>query len=100
MGAVQVAADGTPVQVKEALPAKPEPGVSWRVKVAVCPAVMVAELEPGAAGEIVKATLTVALRAITCGELGASSAIVMNAARAPITMGENDTPIVHVAPTE
>src|SRR5260370_34505543 len=60
---------------------------------------MVAELEPGAAGEIVRATLTFALRAITCGELGASSAIVMNASRGPTAIGENDTQMVHVALT-
>jgi hypothetical protein len=59
----------------------------------------VTEVEPAVAGEIAKAGLTVALRAIVCGELGASSAIVINAARAPIATGEIDTPIVQVAPT-
>jgi hypothetical protein len=59
----------------------------------------VTEFEPGLLGEIAKAGLTLALRAIVCGELGASSVIMTNAALRPITTGENDTPTVHVAPT-
>jgi hypothetical protein len=51
------------------------------LKAAVCPAVTVTEFEPGAAGEIAKAGLTVTLRAIVCGEPGASSVMVINAAR-------------------
>ena len=48
----------------EALPAKPGPDVNSRLKVAVCPAMTVTEVEPGAAGEIVRAAVTVALRVI------------------------------------
>jgi hypothetical protein len=58
---VHVACAGAPEQVKEALPANPDPGVSCKVKLAVCPAVTVTEVEPAAAGEIAKAGLTVAL---------------------------------------
>lgn len=69
------------------------------MNVAVCPALTVTEFEPAAAGEIAKAGLTVALRATVCGELGESSAIVSNAARAPTATGEIDMPMVQVAPT-
>src|ERR1700730_9695431 len=98
-GAVHVPAAGTPAQAKEALPAKPVPGVSCMLKAAVCPAVTVTEFEPGAAGEIARAALIVALMPIACGELGASSVIVMNADRVPVTRGESDTPMVQLAPT-
>jgi hypothetical protein len=99
LGAVQVAAAGAPEQPKEALPAKPGPGVNCRLKAAVCPAFTVTEVEPGAAGEIARAALTVALMAIDCGELVASSVIVTDALRAPVAAGENDTPMLQVAPT-
>jgi len=85
--------------MNEALPANPAPGVKSKLKAAVCPAVTVTEVEPGAAGEIANAALTVASSAIVCGEPGASSVIVISAAREPIATGEMDTPIVHVAPT-
>jgi len=90
---------GAPAHANEALPANPAPGVSSKLKAAVCPAVTVTEVEPGAAGEIAKAGLTVAFSAIVCGEPGASSVIVISAARGPIATGEMDTPIVHVTPT-
>ena len=94
-----MAAAGAPAQAKEALPANPGPGVNNNLNMAVCPAETVTEVEPGAAGEIVRAAVTVALMPIVCGELGASSVMVMNALRAPIVIGENDTPMVQVAPT-
>jgi len=94
-----VAAAGAPPHAKDALPAKPVPGVNCRVKTAVCPAVTVTEFEPGAAGEIVSAAMTEALRLMVCGELGASSVIAMIALRAPVANGASDTPIVHVVPT-
>ena len=59
-----MAAAGLPAHAKEALPAKPGPGVNSRLKDAVCPAVTVTEVEPGAAGEITSAAVTVALRPI------------------------------------
>ena len=79
-----MAAAGAPAQAKEALPAKPGPGVNCRLKAAVCPALTVTEVEPGAAGEIAKAALTLALMATDCGELVASPVIVMDALRAPV----------------
>src|SRR5713226_6520975 len=88
-GAVQVAAFGAPAHPKAALPAKPIPGTSCSVKVAVCPAVTVAAFEPGAAGETVNAALIEAPRLIVCGEFGASSLIAINAARVPIASGES-----------
>jgi hypothetical protein len=94
-----MAAVGAPAQAKEALPAKPLPGINRRVKVAVWPAVTVAAFEPGAAGEIVSAGAIEALRPIVCGEFGASSVIAMNAAREPVVRDERDTPIVQFAPT-
>ena len=94
-----MAAAGAPAQAKEALPVKPGPGVNCRLKAAVSPPFTVTDVEPGAAGEIVKAALTEELMAIVCGELGASSATVMNAARVPIVLGENETAMVQVAPT-
>jgi len=90
---------GAPAHPKAALPVKPVPGTSCRLKLAVCPADTVAEFEPGAAGDTVNAALTEALRLIVCGEFGASSVIAMIAARVPVATGESDTPIVHVAPT-
>ena len=99
MGAVQVAAAGAPVQANDALPLKPGPGVSCKVKMAVCPGVTVIEVEPLAAGEIEKAAFTVAVRPITCGELGASSLILIKAERRPVTNGERETLIVQFAPT-
>src|SRR5438309_8645077 len=96
LGAVHVAAVGAPVHVKEALPAKPVPGVNCRVKVAVCPAVTVAALEPGEAGEIVNAARIDALRLIVWGELGASSVTAMNAARVPVVTDDSPTAIVQL----
>lgn len=93
-----MAAAGAPAQANDALPVKPALGVSCRLKAAVCPAVTVTDVEPGAAGEIVKAALTVALSAMFWGELDASSAMVMEAARAPIATRENDTEIVQLVP--
>ena len=81
------------------MPAKPGPGVSCKLKAAVCPAVTVIEVAPGDAGEAAKAALTVALKAIVCGEVGASSLMVTTALRKPMASGETDTPTVHVAPT-
>jgi hypothetical protein len=94
-----VAAFGVPAQPKAALPAKPVPGTSCSVKFAVCPAVTIAEFEPGLAGETVNAALIEALRLIVCGELGASSVITMNAALVPVDTAARDTAIVQVAPT-
>jgi len=96
---VQVAAFGAPAHPNAALPAKPTPGTSCSVKVAVCPAITVAAFEPGAAGETVNAGLIEALRVMVCGEFGASSVIRTNAARVPVARGESDTAIVQVAPT-
>src|SRR5438270_13878403 len=98
-GDAQVAAFGAPAHANAAMPAKPAPGTNCRVNVAVCPDVMVAELEPGPAGEIVKAGLIEALRLIICGELGASSVMVITAAAVPVVPGETDTAMVQVAPT-
>lgn len=97
--AVQVAAAGAPAQAKDALPEKPGPGVNRRLKVAVCPALTVTEVEPGAAGAIERAGLTVAVSPTVCGELGASSAMAINADRAPVMSGAIEAPTVHVAPT-
>src|ERR1700676_592026 len=97
-GAVQVAAAGAPAHANDALPVKPAPGVNCRLKSAVCPAVTVTEVDPGAPGEIAKAGLTVALSATLWGELEPSSAIVTDAVRAPIATGEMETPIVQVVP--
>jgi hypothetical protein len=80
------------------LPANPGPGVNSKLKAAVCPAVTVTEVEPGAAGEIAKAGVTLAFSAMVCGEPGASSVIVISAARGPVATGNMDAPIVHVAP--
>jgi hypothetical protein len=77
---------------------KPAPGVNCRLKAAVWPAVTVTDVEPRAAGEIAKAALTVALSGMLCGELGASSVMIMEAARAPIARGERDTLMVQVVP--
>jgi hypothetical protein len=99
LGAAQVAATGTPSQAKEAPPVKPGPGVNCRLKTAVWPAFTVTEVDPGAAGEIARAAFTVVLIAIACGELGASSVIVMNAERAPVATGESNMPMVQLAPT-
>ena len=99
VGAVHMAAVGAPAHAKEALPEKPAPGVSSRRKSAVCPATSVMAFEPGAAGEIAIAGFTVALRPITCGELGASSLIVINAERTPIASGKSDALMEQVAPT-
>jgi len=94
-----VAAAGAPVQANDALPLKPGPGVSCKVKVAVCPAVTVIEVEPLGAGEMARAAPTVALTSITCGELGASSVMLIKAERRPVTNGERETLIVQFAPT-
>jgi hypothetical protein len=80
------------------LPANPGPGVNSKLKAAVCPAVTVTEVEPGAAGEIAKAGVTLTFSAMVCGEPGASSVIVISAARGPVATGNMDAPIVHVAP--
>src|SRR6202790_599270 len=97
-GAVQVAAAGAPAHANDALPAKPGPGVNCRLKSAVCPAVTVTEVEPAAAGEITKAGLTVAPSAMLWGELEASSAMVMDATRAPIATREMETPRAPLVP--
>ena len=94
-----MAAAGAPAHVNDALPVKPAPGVSCKLKAAVWPAVTVTDVEPAAAGEMEKAVLTVALSAMICGELGASSTMAMDAMRAPSTTGENDTRKVQVLPS-
>jgi hypothetical protein len=96
-GALHVAAVGAPVQVKEAVPAKPGPGVNCRVKDAVCPAVTVTEVPPATAGAMVKAGLTLALMAIVCGESAASSTIVIVADWRPAATGAMLTLIAQVA---
>src|ERR1700730_6271141 len=97
-GAVQVAAGGVPAHANDAPPVKSAPGVNCKLKSAVCPAVTVTEVEPGAAGEIAKATLTMALRATLWGELELSSVMVTDAARAPVATGDMETPMVQVVP--
>jgi hypothetical protein len=97
-GVAQVAAAGAPAHANEALPVKPAPGVNCRLKAAVWPAVTVKEVDPGPAGEIAKAALTVAPRAMIWGELGASSTMAIDAVRAPTATGEIDMCNVHVLP--
>jgi len=97
-GALHVAAVGTPVHVKEAVPAKPAPGVNCKVKDAVCPAVTVTDVPPAAAGAMVNAGLTFALMAIVCGESAASSTIVIVATCGPVATGVMLTLIAQVAP--
>lgn len=53
-GALHVALEGAPVQVKVTVPVKPPVGLIWRLYVAVCPAVTVAEAEPVGVGVSVK----------------------------------------------
>ena len=53
-GALHVALEGAPVQVKLTVPVKPPVGLIWRLYVAVCPAVTVAEAEPVEVGLSVK----------------------------------------------
>ena len=76
---------------------KPTPGVNSRLKFAVWPAVIEAEVLPELAGVIVKAGLTIAAMVTVCGESGASSVMVMLAERAPRASGENATPMLQAA---
>src|ERR1700741_2185321 len=97
-GAVQVAAVGAPAHANGEAPLKPGPGINFRLKEAVCPAVTVTEVEPAAAGEIAKAGLTLALSAMVWGELGASWAMVINAVRVPVAIEESDIPMLQEVP--
>lgn len=98
-GAEHVAASGAPVHVNDALPLKPAPGVTSKLKFAVCPAVMEIEVPPDDAAVMVSAGLTLAAMLIIWGESGASSVMVMTAERAPSVTGEKATPIVQVVLT-
>lgn len=96
-GAVHVAPKGAPVHEKETLPLNPGPGVSCRLKFAVCPGATDTEVPPGVAGVMVSAGLTLAPMVMTCGEFAASSVTVIVANRVPSANGAKATAIEQAA---
>ena len=60
------------------------------MKVAVCPAAIVAAVEPFGAAPTTAAGLDVPVRVMDCGELGASSVIKMVAERVPVASGAKE----------
>jgi len=88
---MQDAFAGAPVQANETDPVNPGPGVNCKLKTAVWPAVIVAEVEPEGPAEIPNAGLAVPVTEMACGEFGASSVMTIEAVRGPALSGANVT---------
>jgi len=95
-GTLHVAPCGAPVQVSDTVCVAPV-AVSWSAKLAACPAVTVALVDPPCGGAAEKPS-PVPLKLTVCGELAALSVMVMDAVRAPAAVGLNATLIVQFAP--
>lgn len=91
---------GVIVQLSLTIPLNDPAGVTARLKDAVCPAVMLAELEDPLAVAISKSAAAVAVpdRATVCGLLTALSAIFIPAVAFPTVVGLKTTVMVQVAP--
>lgn len=87
---------GAPLQVNDTVCAKPPPGATRIVKVAVCPAEIVAVEEPD---EAIEKSWPVPLRERLCGLSPALSVTVSVPVRVPVAVGSKKTPIEQLDPT-
>ena len=102
-GTVQTGAGvtaGVTVQPRLTIPLNDPAGVTARLKDAVCPAVMVAELEDPLAAAISKSAAAVAVpdKVTVCGLLTALSAIFRAAVALPAAVGLKTTLMVQFVP--